>query len=280
MIARVGDTDWPEIGAYLRAHYRENVYLLSDLQQRRLRSMQGAALPGGDNLDLIGYRENGTLLAAQGFYRLGRWFPYFHDPRAIEPMLRDALRRRIRWVMGPRRVVDPLIEGITAEGLVPDFDEYDEVWIADAAQLRPHAAEGVRRAAPEDAPGVAVLRRAFEHEYFGVPVSQVDQDWCLRAARSYITDGAYVTERAGEIVSMAAVEAAIPEMTQIGAVYTLPEWRDQGLGRAAVSALAQESLGHTPEVGLVVAVENAPARRAYTALGFQRNHDYRMTHLS
>jgi uncharacterized protein len=124
------------------------------------------------------------------------------------------------------------------------------------------------------------LRRAFEHEYFGVPVSQVDQDWCLRAARSYIADGAYVIERAGEIVSMAAVEAAIPEMTQIGAVYTMPEWRDQGLGRAAVSALAQESLGHTPEVSLVVGVENAPARRAYTALGFQCNHDYRMTHLS
>ncbi len=277
MIARVGDAAWAEIDAYLRAHYRENVYLLSDLYASH--PTRAATLPGGDSLDLVGYRENGALLAAQGFYRLGRWFPHFDDARAVEPMLHDALRRRVRWVMGVRRVVDPLIAGMVAEGFALAYDEYDEVWIADAATLRPHAAEEVRRATAEDVPAVAALRRAFEHEYFGVPLHRVDQDWCLRIAGRYIADGAYVAQRKGEIVSMAAVEAAIPEMAQIGAVYTVPEQRGQGLARATVSALATDRLQHTPEVSLVVSVENIPAQRAYTALGFGYSHGYRMTRL-
>ena len=279
MIARVGDAAWAEIGAYLRAHYRENVYLLSDLQQRASRSKRGAALSGGDSLDLMGYCENGALLAAQGFYRLGRWFPYFDDARALEPMLQDARRRRVRWVMGAQRVVEPLIAGMLAEGFALDYDEYDEVWIVDAATLRPPAAEGVRRATAEDAAAVAALRRAFEHEYFGAPLHRVDQDWCLRIAHRYIADGAHVAERGGEIVSMAAVEAAIPEVSQIGAVYTVPEERGQGLARATVSALALDRLAHTPEVSLVVSVENIPAQRAYVALGFGYSHGYRMTRL-
>ncbi|MBC7235573.1 MAG: GNAT family N-acetyltransferase [Chloroflexi bacterium] len=275
MIVRVGDEALTEIRAYLHLHYAENIYLLSELRQR-----PNSSLPGGDPLSLVGYRRNGTLVAVQGFYHLGRCFPFCEDEEALESMVYDARRRRPHWIMGARRSVDPLLEGMLAEGFHLVYDELDQVCMADLSTLVPCVAEGVRPATEGDIEAIAELRRAFEHEYFGTPLEQIDRGWCLRIARRYLARGVYVAERDGEIVSMAAVEAAIPEVVQVGAVYTVPEHRGQGLARAVVSALCLEQLQQIPQVSLVVRNDNLPAWRAYAALGFHPHHSYRMSQLA
>ena len=97
--------DPQEIERYLRVYYYENIPLLADLPQ-----MGREIGPYADTLTLIGYRRQGELVAVQGFYRYGRWLPHFVDSAALEPMLDDALRRRIRWLMGVRRIVDSFLE--------------------------------------------------------------------------------------------------------------------------------------------------------------------------
>lgn len=165
-------------------------------------------------------------------------------------------------------------------GLKISFDEQDYLCDVGRTRLRPQRVEGVRRATVSDLPQVASLRAAFECEYFGVAYARIDQTWCLRAAERYVAQGAWVAQRDGCIVSMVAVEADIPGITHIGAVYTLPAYRGRGLAKGVTSATCEEQLAAKERVTLTVRIDNLPALSAYAALGFQRREDYRMCRLA
>ena len=78
---------------------------------------------------------------------------------------------------------------------------------------------------------------------------------------------------------MVAVEARVQQATLLGAVFTLRDYRDQGWAKAVVSAACQEHLQNTNQVILNVRTDNKPARRAYQALGFTPQSEYRMVRL-
>jgi predicted GNAT family acetyltransferase len=126
---------------------------------------------------------------------------------------------------------------------------------------------------------VAELRCLFEEEYFGADGGGSLASWCLGTARRYVADGAYVAEVDGVAQAMVAVEAEVPELTQVGAVYTREAHRGRGLAKAVVSAACREALERRPLVTLTVREGNIPALRAYRALGFQPWIPYRMCRL-
>jgi predicted GNAT family acetyltransferase len=273
-ITPVGTEALDEIVAYLRRHSREAALLLQDLAAR------DTAPAARQGLSICGFRRDGRVVAVQGFYDDGRWLPHYEDPAALDPMLALAQTRRLRWVMGPTRVADAAIARLAAAGARFSYDERDAIHRLDAATLRPQPAPGVRRATEEDIPALAGLRLHFDAEYFGTPPMSAHRPWYLETARSYIARGAYLAERGGVAVAMAATEAEIPQVAQIGAVYTLPAYRAQGLARGVITALCQELLPGHQEVSLMVRTDNEPARRAYAALGFAPCGDYRMARLA
>jgi predicted GNAT family acetyltransferase len=76
---------------------------------------------------------------------------------------------------------------------------------------------------------------------------------------------------------MVLVEAAIPELSQIAAVYTIKGYRGRGLAKGVVSSICKDQLLDKPRVTLTVKTDNVPAFRVYRALGFRRWTDYRMS---
>lgn len=273
-LERVGVEGTQEMERYLWRHYQENIALLNDLQRGRRRIGQR------ERPILLGYRLGGDVVAVQGIYRGGRWLPHFERRDVLPAMLEDAHDYWLRWVMGPRRVVDPILDHLPELGLGVTFDEIDASCYVDRHSLVPRPAPGVRRATRRDLEDVAALRCAFEAEYFGVPVERIERAWCLRAAERYIGDGAHVAEVDGRIVAMVAVEAALPQLTHIGAVYTAHAYRNRGLAKGVVTAICQEHLRRKARVTLNVRVDNEAANRAYRALGFRVWGDYRMCRLS
>lgn len=271
-LERVGVEAFQEMARYLWRHYEENIALLHDLQH----SAPRRAAPA-----LLGYRLHGAMVAVQAIYRGGRWLPHFERPDVLPAMLEDARNYWLRWLMGPRHVVDPIVAHLPELGLRVTWDEIDAFCYVDRRSFAPQPAPGVRRATRRDVEDVATLRCAFEAEYFGVPVERIDRSWCLQAAERYIGDGAYVAHADdGSAVAMVAVEASLPQLTHIGAVYTRHDYRNRGLAKGVVTAICQEHLRHKERVTLNVRIDNAPANRAYRALGFRVWGDYRMCRLA
>jgi len=274
-LVRVSLESLPDILAYLTAHAHECIFVLSDLQK-------GLSSPNlaRDPLTVIGYRNHDALIAVQGFYRSGRWFPHFVDPVAIDALAQDALTRRVRWIMGMRRVIDPLLARLAPQPLHISYDEQDYLCYIDRASFLPFVLPEVRPADQHDIPSMASLRRDFEHEYFEVPLRLIDIDWCFDLAHHYVSSGAFVAERDGGVVAMVAVEARVQGLTYVGAVYTRPAYRRQGLARAVLSALCAEELASASRVALTVRIDNEPALSTYSYLGFRRWDDYRMVRVN
>lgn len=262
----------PAIEGYLLSHGHENIQLLNDL-----RTANPAHSSWTDTLSLLGYSHEGTVIAAQGFFRYGRWFPHFTDEIALDAMIEDMRQRRVRWIMGIGRVVDPILQHLADMGFTWTYSEREYLCYVDWETLRTQQVPGVRRAGWRDVTAIARLRFSFEVEYFGAPTSRVNRSWCLHMAKRYVSEGACVAEREGQVVSMVAIEARAPGLAQIGAVYTQRGHRSRGLAKGVVSAICQELLHDTQRVTLTVNVENAPALKAYAALGFRRWDDYRMS---
>lgn len=69
--------------------------------------------------------------------------------------------------------------------------------------------------------------------------------------------------------------AALPDVVQVGGVWTPPPWRRRGYARAVVagSLLAARAEG-VPRSVLFTGEENIPAQRAYAAIGYRRVGDW------
>jgi len=278
---RLGTSELGALRVYLDQHYAENILLLSDLRRRGEPHHVWS-----DDLMLSGFRRDGEIRAVQGFFRFGRWMPHFApdadeaclDALMQEMVQRRALGKRVNWVMGARRVIDPILERLGPR-VHRGYDELDQLLFATERGLQQVGHDGVRRATMDDRQAVGALRMAFEAEYFGVSQSQISRDWCLHTAGRYIQAGAYLAEIGGRAVSMVAVEARLANLAQVGAVYTAAAFRNRGLARAVVSALCQELLTQVPRVTLTVRYHNQPALQVYRQLGFRYWFDYRMTRL-
>jgi predicted GNAT family acetyltransferase len=78
-----------------------------------------------------------------------------------------------------------------------------------------------------------------------------------------------------DIVAYAAFNAALPEIVQLGGVWTPPERRGRGYGRAVVAgALLAARDGGAQRAVLFTGDDNVAAKRAYAALGFRRVGDW------
>ena len=86
-----------------------------------------------------------------------------------------------------------------------------------------------------------------------------------------LDDGAFVGVRSeGRLVAAAGTHVLSERfgVAAIGAVYTAPSARGQGLGRAVTAAVARHLRPRVTTIGLNVAAANAAARRIYASIGF------------
>jgi GNAT superfamily N-acetyltransferase len=117
-------------------------------------------------------------------------------------------------------------------------------------------------------------RFAYDIETLGSPESPETRDRSTRALDLQIAEGnAWVAVEHGRPVSLSAFNAALPDIVQLGGIYTPPQLRGRGYAKAAVAAslLAARDRGVTRAV---LFTSNPSAARSYEALGFQRLGDF------
>ena len=271
LLQRVGEERRDELVRYLRERPFETFMLLSDLLE-----MDADTHEGDDTPHLIGYLRRGQVVAVQGLYASGRCLPHLIDESVASAMVADLLGWPVRWLMGIRRVSDPLLGELNRRGYKPSYDEQDYLMQLTRATFVPHYTPGVRHAIAEDAPAMARLRYRFEREYFHPLVPYGQESLYLKIAQRCVANGTFLVEREGAIASTVSVEARIPGLAHIGAVYTEPLHRKKGYAKGVVSAMCEDLLQSEEYVTLTVRKSNPAAIHVYNALGFQYRDEYRM----
>jgi RimJ/RimL family protein N-acetyltransferase len=119
-------------------------------------------------------------------------------------------------------------------------------------------------------------RAAYRQESLNSPAGPALITSSRQEVERALADGAgWILEDEGRPAAYQQFNARLPDIVQVGGVWTPPGLRGRGYARAVVagSLLAARSQGARRAV-LFTDDDNLPAQRAYVALGFERVGDY------
>jgi len=210
----------------------------------------------------------------------------FQAPVHLDALWRKAVEvsgRPIGGLIGPEEQVDAVKEGLDIDESRIQLDETERLYTLalDELVMPGVLASGqavARRAEPHDLAFLVAWRVAYGEETLG----ESDTGDSRERARSTVErlirqKRTWVLEVEGEPVACSSFNTATEEAVQVGGVWTPPDIRSRGYGRAVAAASLLEARAE----GVATAVlftgqENIPAQRAYAALGFRHVGAYRM----
>lgn len=206
---------------------------------------------------------------------------------ALAALVRTAVRgsgHALKGLLGPAVQVRAARSGLGLDDAPTTMTSVERLYSLDTAELRVPAALAAgsvrcRRANDADAAHLLEWRMAYMVEAIG----ETDTEQAREQARDSIARGiaggrAFLLEADGRPVSMSGFNAWVPACAQIGGVYTPPELRSRGYGRAVVAGSLQIAAAEgTRRSVLFTDDENVPAQRSYEALGYEVIGDYALT---
>jgi GNAT superfamily N-acetyltransferase len=110
----------------------------------------------------------------------------------------------------------------------------------------------IRTALADDVASMHAIRLAVRENRLGSPARITEADYVARLLRG---DGAWVAERAGEILGFAMLD---PPSRSVWALFVSPEAERQGVGRALQAAMLEAAFAVWPRVSL----STSPGTRA------------------
>ncbi len=283
---------------FLRPLVDSSLFLLSNSRQAGLvdrgRLLEGtyyAAFDGGKIAGVVAHYWQGNVV--------------LQAPACLEELIAAILSapvRPIQGLLGPADQVGRAFEILAWDDVDVQLDEQEGLYALELEklivpeELRSDRLCG-RRIERGDLDRVAAWRLAFWLEALGAEETEELREQCRQATSSSIERGdTWVledlvledlvledrvlkdpTREGGELVATTSFNAATDEAVQVGGVWTPPELRGRGYGRAAVAvSLLDAREGGTGRAILFTGEDNRPAIRAYAALGFERIGDYRI----
>jgi RimJ/RimL family protein N-acetyltransferase len=272
----LGSDDRDALERFLLAHADSSLFLRSNVRAAGLvddgRPFSGTyagAFDGGLRAVAAHYWNGNVIVQA---------------PVALAAVVRAAVERSGRPVSGLNGPWDQVCAARRALGLAErraSMDSRDGLFALALDDLvRPPAldAPGVRCRATraDDLDLVAAWRIAYAKELMHATDGS---RWVLEARadmeRLHELGSAWILERDGRPVAFSAFNAWLPDVVQIGGVYTPPALRSRGYARAAVAgSLAAVAASGVRRAVLFTGDDNGPAERAYTAIGFRLVGDY------
>ncbi len=139
-----------------------------------------------------------------------------------------------------------------------------------------------RRAEERDLTTLVQWRRQYDLHTMGYAEHAIDDTANEEMLAGMIDDKRlWVLEGAGEkenhLVAMTGFNAALPDVVQVGGVFTPEDQRGRGYGRAVVAgSLLDAKAEGVAETILFTETDNYSAQKAYESLGFVRIGDYGM----
>jgi ribosomal protein S18 acetylase RimI-like enzyme len=269
--------DEAALEAFLQPRSDSSLFLRANVRAAGLADT-GAPLHG---TYAAAWDDAGAIVAVAACSWTGMLLLQSPDVTLLPSLTRLALERSRRAVAGLAGPWDQIVAARAALGLDQrraELESRDDLFALELAALRvPRPlADGecvYRRALPAELPLLSAWRAAYHVETLGArPGPETDA-----RARAEIEGKPeqYLLAVGGEPVAFSAFNAQLPDVVQVGGVYTPPSLRGRGYGRAVVAgALLRARAAGASRAVLFTGEANLAAQRAYRALGFERVGDY------
>jgi RimJ/RimL family protein N-acetyltransferase len=275
--------DEATLEAFLLPRIASSMFLLGNMRAAGLEDegepYQGtyaATFSGGKIVSVVAHYWNDNLILQAPVHRDALW------RKAVE-----VSGRPIGGLIGPEEQVDPVKDGLDIDETRIQLDETERLYTLTLDELAvPDALTSgqaiARRADVRDLAFLTTWRVAYGAETLGE--SETGQS--RKRARSTMErlirqKRTWVLEVDGEPVACSSFNTATEEAVQVGGVWTPPDLRSRGYGRAVVAASLLDARAEGVKTAILfTGEENVPARRAYAALGFRRVGAYRIVLLS
>jgi predicted GNAT family acetyltransferase len=271
--------DEAALEAFLQPRVESSMFLIGNMrsvglvdQGRPYQGTYAAAFEGDRVVSVVAHYWNRVLV--------------FQALAQLDVLWRKAVaasKRPVEGLIGPDDQVSAVIIKLDINESAIQVDEASKLYSLDLGDmlvpddLSAGAVFG-RRIQPRDVELVTEWRVAYEIELLGEADSPQLHEECRTAIQRSLEEGCtWVLECQGQLVSCSSFNTAIKEAVQVGGVYTPPELRRRGYGRAVVAAsLLDAQAEGVGKAILFTGVDNIAAQRAYEVLGFRHIDDYRM----
>ena len=267
IMAKVADSDRAALVDFMQDHAPSMMFPLTNLNRYGL----GGAHPRSINAWVR--KENGSITDVLAISQEGMVFPCCPTApwHAAAAVTRDIA---IKGFIGDGHQVANLRHamGITQKA---ELDATEPAFLLRIADMVLPQTQGYSLHPLSAAPYELIVewRAAYETETLAVPVAAARARAEKQIQTFITTDSHRVLFKDGAPVAMTGFNASLPEIVQIGGVYTPPAHRSQGFARTALALHLQEvSVDGVTEA--VLSAANEAAARAYIAIGFQQTGSF------
>lgn len=270
----LGHGDEPLLERFLVKHAASSMFLRSNARAaglvdrgERLQGTYAASIVDGEVVAVAAHAWNGLVLLQA-------------PDRDLEQVVHVATARSRRAVRGFAGPWSQIVAARTALGLderLATLDSCEDLFELELAALAlPPRLQAVRRASAAD---LEVLTD-FRHDYMVEALHAAPGDGlrsaCRDEMRRMIEEGTgFVLTAGANLLAFSGFNAKLPDIVQVGGVFTPRELRGRGYARAVVAASLLEARRDGAKRALLFTDrKNIAARRAYVALGFEPIGDY------
>ena len=275
------ESDASLLDTFLRSHRDTSMFLRSNARRSglayrpgRFHALYAGAFQDGQLVGVAAHCWNGMLLV--------------QAPESLEELAPSVIGwsgRRVTGLSGPLDQVRRARIALALADAPATMDTDEALYgldLTDVVVPRPlrDGAVVCRAPLPQERETLCAWRLAYDIETLGATDSVESRERAAEVLDAQIADAnVWVAVHQGRLVSLSAFNAALPDIVQLGGIYTPPEFRGRGYAKAAVAAslLAARARGATRAV---LFTSNPSAARSYEAVGFHRLGDYGLILLS
>lgn len=267
MLRLLNDGDLPTLHEFLRKHAATSMFLRSNLLRAGIDNTAEDRL-GGAYAGYFREQDLAGVVAHFGNQMLSIQTDQYHGQLARLAMETTGLE--LAGMTGKLEQVRTTCEALELDETRRKLDSQELLYDLDRQELQvPRLLERpeVTHRPPErrDLELLVEWFTAYYSETLGGDMQQARQ-----SVERYLAAGtARVLEVEGTPVAYCHFNATTPDTVQIGGVWTPPEFRSRGYGRAVVAAHIETAPPSVEKIILFTACTNIAAQRAYEALGFR-----------
>lgn len=266
--------DEVELTRFLDGHADTSMFLRSNLRSGGIKD-EGMPYQGA----WFGAFEGGRLVAVAMHGWNGNLIVEADSVDVLPDLVRATVAsgKRVAGILGAHALVVATRTALGLDGRKANLENKEYLYALDLGKLVvPHGAVHVRPTRDEDLDLCETWRIAYCQEAMSMSLEEAKARSRDDVERTHRRGDSFVlADEGGTLVAYSAFNARVPDMVQVGGVWTPKEERRHGHGRAVVagSLVLARALGVTRAI-LFTGEWNTPAQKAYEALGFERIGDF------